>query len=259
MLDWGWDPTAAVVWVALLGNWFINLSTYTSDHAVIQRYLSTRDEKQAARAMWGNTIFVVPWGLLVFVLGTALYTFYRSHPELMEIGSKTDAIVPLFMAHQMPPGITGLVIAAVFAATMSTVDSGIHSMSTALVSDFYERWKPNSADQHRLVLARVLTVLLGAFATGAALIMATYNIQSLWDLFLKLIGLLGSGLAGLFVLGIFYAAGECVWLAGRSGGQYRRAVLCTELYHRPFLPLLRHRLGNRCHGRLPGKPARARR
>ena len=203
MLDWRWDPTVAVVWVVLLGNWFINLSTYTSDQAVIQRYLSTRDEKQAARAMWVNAIFVVPWGLMVFVLGTALYTFYRSHPELVEIGSKTDAIVPLFMAYQLPPGITGLVIAALFAATMSTVDSGIHSMSTALVNDFYGRWKPTSTDQHRLNLARVLTLFLGAFATGAALMMAAYNIQSLWDLFLKIIGLLGSGLAGLFVLGIF--------------------------------------------------------
>ena len=225
MLDWRWDPTAAVVWVALLGNWFINLGTYTSDQAVIQRYLSTRDEKQAARAMWVNAIFVVPWGLLVFVLGTALYTFYRSHPELVEIGSKTDAIVPLFMAYQLPSGITGLVIAALFAATMSTVDSGIHSMSTALVTDFYGRWKPSSKDPHRLILARVLTVLLGVFATGAALMMAAYNIQSLWDLFLKIIGLLGSGLAGLFVLGIFTRR------ANASGALVGVAVSTTLLFY----------------------------
>ena len=203
MLDWGWDRTAAVVWVVVLGNFFICVSTYSSDQVVVQRYLATRDETQAARAIWLNALFTVPWALLVFALGTALYTFYRSHPELLEIGSKTDAIVPLFVAHQLPAGITGLVIAAVFAATMSTVDSGIHSMSTTIVTDFYRRTRPQSTDKYRLLLARVLTVLLGAFATGAALLMATYDITSLWDLFFKLVGLVSSGLGGLFALGVF--------------------------------------------------------
>ena len=203
VLDWGWDPSAAVVWVALIGTSFINLSTYTADQAVVQRYLSTRNQSAAAQAMWLNAVFVIPWGLLVFTLGTALYTFYRSHPELMEIGVKTDSVVPLFMAYQLPPGLAGLVIAAIFAATMSTVDSGIHSMSTAIVNDFHGRLRPAASDKKRLLLARVLTVILGAFATAAAMLIATYDIRSLWDLFFQLVGLVGSGLAGLFFLGIF--------------------------------------------------------
>lgn len=160
-------------------------------------------QQSAGRALWLNAIFVIPWGLLVFSLGTAMWMFYRSHPGQFELGAKTDAVVPLFVAYQLPAGITGLVIAAVFAATMSTVDSGIHSMSTVLVTDFYKRLKPQSQDATQLLSARVLTVLLGSFATGVALLMAAYEIASLWDLFFKLVGLISSGVAGLFALGIF--------------------------------------------------------
>ena len=79
----------------------------------------------------------------------------------------------------------------------------MNSVATAIVTDFYRRIRPNSADQTRLRLARVLTIILGATATAVGLLMATYEIKSLWDLFTKVLGLFGGSLAGLFALGIF--------------------------------------------------------
>ncbi|UCC99589.1 MAG: sodium:solute symporter, partial [Phycisphaerales bacterium] len=198
-----WDYTAAAVWVVVLGNLMTNLVPYSADQTVIQRYLTTPTEKQAARALWTNAALTVPAALTFFFLGTALYAFYKSQPQNLNPTVNTDAILPWFVVRELPIGIAGVVLAAIFAAAMSSLDSSMNSMATVLVTDFYHRFNPGSTDRTRLLLARVMTVALGAFGTGCALLMATYPIKSLWDLFLALLGLLGGGLAGLFVLGIF--------------------------------------------------------
>ena len=79
----------------------------------------------------------------------------------------------------------------------------MNSVSTAVVTDFYARFRPESTDVVRLRLARWLTAGLGLIATVTAATMATYEIQSLWDLFMRMLGLLSSGMAGLFAVGMF--------------------------------------------------------
>ena len=202
-VNWTWDMTTTAIWVMVIGNIFVNLVPYTSDQAVVQRYLTTKDEKQAAKAIWANAALIIPESILWFGLGTALYVFYKSQPALVSPAVDTDTIFPFFIAQQLPPGVTGLVIAALFAAAMSTVDSSLNSVATVVVTDFYRRFKRNVSDRACLTLARRLTAVLGLLATASALFMATYEIQSLWDLFQMLIGLLGGSMAGLFVLGIF--------------------------------------------------------
>jgi Na+/proline symporter len=145
----------------------------------------------------------LPAGLIFFFLGTALYVFYRTFPQNLDPNLETDAILPWFIVHELPSGLAGLVVAAIFAATMSSLDSSMNSMATVFVTDFYQRLKPDATDHFRLRLARIITIVLGAFATGCALLLARYPIKSLWDLFLVLLGLLGGTLAGVFVLGIF--------------------------------------------------------
>ncbi len=203
MIDWSWDLTTTAVWIVLLGNLFANLGPYTSDQVVVQRYLTTKDEKAAARSIWTNAALVLPGTVLWFGLGTALYAFYKLNPERLEPATNTDAIFPLFIAQQLPAGLSGLIIAAVFAATMSTLDSSMNSVSTAGVTDFYRRFRPGVADAVCLRLAKWLTGLLGAAATAAAVLLATFDIASLWDIFQQVMGLFGGALAGLFALGIF--------------------------------------------------------
>lgn len=198
-----WDYTETAVWVVLIGNIFSNLVPYSADQTVIQRYLTTPTEKQAARAIWTNAALTVPAALIFFFLGTALYAFYKSQPQNLAPTLDTDAILPWFVVQELPIGVAGVVLAAIFAAAMSSLDSSMNSMATVLVTDFYHRFRPKSADQTRLLLARIITVVLGIFGTGCALLMATYPIKSLWDLFMALLGLLGGGLAGVFMLGIF--------------------------------------------------------
>ena len=202
VFNWSWDYTATSVWVVLIGNLFNNLVPYTSDQAVIQRYLTTKDENAAARGIWMNAAMVVPSTLVLFLLGTALWAFYRANPALLDPSQATDSIFPLFMAQQLPVGIAGLVIAGVFAASMSTLDSSLNSVATALTTDWYARFHPDAEDHGKLVLARWLTAILGVLATSMSLLLASFDVGSLWDTFQAGMGLFGGGLAGLFALGI---------------------------------------------------------
>ena len=161
MFNWTWDWTTTAVWVVLVGNLFMNLVPYTSDQAVVQRYFTTKDQAAAARSIWTNAILIVPSTLTLFLLGTSLWAFYRDNPEMLNPTLPTDSIFPLFIAQHLPAGIAGLLIAAVFAASMSTLDSSLNSVSAALVTDFFVRFRPDSTERSRLVLARSLTAGLG--------------------------------------------------------------------------------------------------
>ena len=200
---WTWDYTTTAVWVVLGGYLLSNLIPYTADQTVVQRYLTTEHEKQAARSIWTNALLTIPAGLIFFGLGTALFVFYREHAASLEPALQTDAIFPLFIMQQLPVGVAGLLIAGIFAAAMSSLDSSMNSVAMAIVTDFYRRFTPGSTEKGRLRLARWLTVALGMLATTVGLLMATFEIKSLFDLFLELLGLFGGSLAGLFALGIF--------------------------------------------------------
>jgi SSS family transporter len=199
-----WDWTSEALAVVILGAIFTNsLIPYTTDQAVIQRYLTTPDEKQAAKAIWFNGIMAVPVGLLFLSVGTGLYIFYSSNPDKLAPLEKADQIFAFFISHEMPSGLAGLVIAGVFAAAMSSLDSSMHSISTVVTTDIVLRFRTNLSEATYLRIARVLTVILGISGTAAALFMASIDIRFLWDFFLGILGLLGGTLAGVFVLGIF--------------------------------------------------------
>lgn len=203
LVNWSWDLTSASLFVVLLGNLLSNFAPYTADQAVVQRYITTADPKQAERAIWLNGCLAIPATALFFAIGTALFLYYRQHPEQLDPTLETDSIFPFFISRIMPPGVVGIVIAGIFAAAQSTASSSVNSISTALVTDWLLRFYPGLSDRFCLRVGQALAVLLGFGGTGLALFLATTDVKSLWDAYLGLLGLLGSGLAGLFALGIF--------------------------------------------------------
>jgi SSS family transporter len=203
MVDWNLDFTTLTIWVILLA-WANHLVPYASDQSVIQRYMTTKDETASRRAIWTNAILAIPASLLFFGMGTALYVFYKEHPaDLNPTMASADAIFPWYIMHELPAGLSGLLIAGIFAAAMSSLDSSMNSMSTAIVTDFYRRFRKGLTETHCLRVARGLTALFGVVGTVFALVMASTDIKSIWDQFIMILGLLGGGLGGLFVLGIF--------------------------------------------------------
>lgn len=219
--DWSMDLTRGSVLVMVLGAVFTNLIPYASDQSIVQRYLSVRDEREAKKAVLGGAILSIPASILFFALGTALWGFYRANPERLEPTAQLDQIFPFFIVNEMPAGLAGLVLAGLFAAAMSSLDSAMNSVATAFTSDWYRRFRPQSDDVRRLRVARVATVVIGVVGTGAAIIMARRNEPSLLDLWFKVIGLFGSGVAGVFLLGALtkrtgVAAGWAGLVAGAS-------------------------------------------
>ena len=205
LFDWSLSGTSATFWVVILGGLANNLISYTSDQTVIQRYLTTKDERSAGHGILLNGLMSVFISVAFFAIGTGLYTFFKTHPADLDITmAKGDTIFPFFMMSQLPAGVAGLLIAAIFAATMSTISSNINSVATAFSVDFYRRFRPQTSKATMLRVARWACIVSGVVGMGIALLMATWNILSLLDFFQEILGLLSSGLGGLFLMGIFF-------------------------------------------------------
>jgi len=191
------------LWVVVLGGIGQNLVPHSSDLAVVQRYMSVPSLQHARRAIWTNAIAVIPASILFFAVGTALFVFYKNNPERLDPTFKNDAIFPLFIARELPVGIAGLVVAGVFAAAQSTISTSMNSSSTAFVTDFIRPLRIVKTEKGYLRLARIMTLALGCLGTALAVLFASSDIKSLWDMFMKILGLLGGSMCGLFCLGIF--------------------------------------------------------
>lgn len=232
-----WDFTVMALWVIVFGNFLGHLVPYTTDQAVVQRYLTVRDEKQARRAIWTNAVMTLPGSILFFGIGTALFAYYAHHPGQLKPMLHNDAIFPLFVKQEFPAGLAGLVIAGVFAAAMSTLDSSMNSIATAVTTDFYRRFRPDASDRRCLALARWVTVIVGALGTCTAAWMAWQGgkIHSLFFHFQTIMGLLGGSLGGIFILAIFTRRATA-WpavvgaLAGAAGQIYMASYTNMHFY-----------------------------
>ncbi|MBA2113819.1 hypothetical protein HOV93_09720 [Planctomycetes bacterium FF15] len=149
----------------IIGFFFINLVSYTTDQTVIQRYLTTKDEKAAARSIWLNGLMSIPTAILFMTLGTSLWVFYEVHPELPTPES-ADQIVPWFIVRELRVGVAGLVIAGIFAAAMSSLDSSMNAIASASVNDFWLRLRKETTPHQELQVARMLTLGIGVLGTG---------------------------------------------------------------------------------------------
>ncbi len=236
LLDLRFMATEPVLWVVLVLAFIENLSSYTSDQCVIQRYMSVKDEKSAARSIWFNGVFTVIVSALFCAIGTALWTYYRSHPEMLDPSlPKSDSILPFFIVSGLPPALAGLVAAALFAATVSTLSANLSSAATALTADFVLKFRPGISPEAQVRWGRAFTFAAGIIGIAAALVLAHTDTRSLFDKFKEFISVLTAGLAGLFFLGVFVRR-----VGGRAAvaGLLLNYVVCFTLRYAP-LPFAR--------------------
>ena len=203
LANWNWDLGTASLWVIVIGNFFNTFPPLTADQTNVQRYLTTRDEKGAARSIWTNTLLTLLASFIFFGLGTALWAFYKTQPSLLNPSGQTDAILLWFVVQQLPEGIAALAIAGLLASAMSSLDSSLNSIATVITTDVYRRFNPAASDRQCLKLARLLILLFAVLGTGSALYLVSLGSSSMWDHYIKIVGLFGGGLAGLFAAGIF--------------------------------------------------------
>lgn len=204
MANFHMDPSSTYVafWVIAFGALGQNVSSYTSDQAVVQRYLSTPTQEDAARAIWFNAGLSIVATILFFGIGTGLYVFFQSNPQVLDLTINNDQIFPYFIISQMPVGVAGIIIAGLFAAAQSTVSTSMNSMATAFMTDFVGTDRKVSDQSRALKKARIATLIFGSMGTILAFTFISPEIRSLFDSFIKVVGLFMGTLGGLFLLGM---------------------------------------------------------
>ena len=218
-----WTITEPVLWVVFVGGFLTQLVTYSSDQVVVQRYLTTSTEKEARKSIYTNAT-VIPASLIFFSVGTALWVYYRHHPAALNPHGRTDDVFPWYISNQLPTGLAGLVIASLFAATMSTISSSMNSIATVITTDFYQSANPPVQTDSVLLFARWVTVLLGAIGCLIAIYMVYLRNASIWDQYIKIIGLFGGCLAGDVCSGYLFPAHQqqrnFYWVCGERHSLY---------------------------------------
>ena len=203
LLDFSFDLTKATVWGFIFLVLFDVVLTFPKDQVLMQRTLSTKSDKEAGRSIWAFAAIMIPGGFVFYTIGTALFVFYKANPDRLNPLLPIDATFPLFIAAELPMGVTGLIIAGIFAAAMATLSSIMNSVATLVSVDFYEKLRKDVSQKKSVLFAEVMTVIVGLVGIGVALLLSRYDIHSLFDVSIELAGLLGGGFAGAYTLGMF--------------------------------------------------------
>lgn len=234
-------------WVVLVYGIVMNLNNFGIDQSFIQRYHTARDHAAAARSVWLSVFLYVPLAAIFLFIGTALFVYYHHPSQEKTLGEMTaeqanrlqqeegispddpnydrkleeavgDNAFPHFMANRLPPGMAGLLIAALCAAAMSSIDTSLNSSATIVLSDIYKRFfRPQAGERESMRVLYLATLVTGALGTGVAV--ATIGAGSVLDVWWKLSGIFAGGMLGLFLLGfIARRAGNTAALTGVTVG-----------------------------------------
>jgi len=213
------EPT---VWVVLLYGMTINLQNFGIDQNFVQRYIASKSDAEARKSLLLGSLTYVPLSAVFLFIGTALFAYYEVHPASLPAiyrdPAQADAVFPWFIVSVLPPGVTGLLIAAIFAAAMSTVSTSLNSSATIILSDYYQRYvNPRAGERESMRVLRRTTLLWGAAGTAAAVAMT--EARGALDTWWTLAGIFGGGTLGLFLLGYFSrSAGNRAAQAGVATG-----------------------------------------
>ena len=186
-------------WVVLLNGLVMNLQNFGIDQGYVQRYITAKSDRDATRSVWLGALCYIPLSAAFLFIGTALFVFYRQRPELLPDGVTGDKVFPLFIGTQLPPGLMGLVLAAICSAAM---DSNLNCCATLYLCDIHRRYvRPQAGDRESMLVLRLATLVMGALSTLTAL--AMIQVKTALDVWWKLAGIFSGGMLGLFLLGLF--------------------------------------------------------
>lgn len=191
-------------WVVLIYGLFINLQNYSIDQNYVQRYLTTESEKGAKRSAVFGSLLYIPVSMVFFYIGTALYSYYTTMPELLpeelRLPGAGDKVFPYFIATGLPKGLTGLLVASIFSAGMSTISTSLNSTATIILSDYYKKFAGKEVSD----LTSMKVLYLSSFLTGAAgigIALLLVGVESVLDAWWSLASIFSGGMLGLFLLG----------------------------------------------------------
>ena len=201
VLDFSWSlSTTYTIWAGVLGGGFLSMASHGTDQLIVQRLLTCTDQRSAQKALVGSGFVVIAQFLIFLLVGLGLWAFYGGRNF-----ERPDEIFALFIVEQLPTGVTGLLIAGVFAAAMSSLSSSINSLASATAYDYWAPMTGASGDEARILRAgKVFTLIWsGLLISGAILFIPLSRGTSAVEVALGIASLVYGGLLGAFALGVF--------------------------------------------------------
>ncbi|MBN4048446.1 sodium/solute symporter [Flavobacteriaceae bacterium AH-315-O20] len=201
--DTSWSLSSRTVWVMIIYGFSENIRNLMADQNYTQKYASVSNIKQAKRSVWIAMLMYLPLTIIFLYIGSALFAFYSGTENTLNPADlKGDQVFPYFIATELPVGMKGLIIAAILAASMSTIDSALNCSATVLFEDYYTKYfNKKPSEKSSINFLRLTTVVWGVLGIGFAVLMI--NAKSALDLWWQISGVFGGGILGLFLLAIF--------------------------------------------------------
>ncbi len=187
-------------WTLAIYGLFFYLQKYTADQTVVQRYIAAKSDRQALGGIAMGAWLCLPvWTAFMFI-GSLLWAFYKLGGDVLPATiTRPDQVFPYFMVTQMPTGVGGIFLAALFGAAMSMLASDLNCLGLILTEDFYSHFFPRHSDEQRLRFGKVSIVLCGALAIAIAMRLSSTHGTAL-ALYYTATAIVAGGLAGLFLL-----------------------------------------------------------
>ena len=214
ILDFSLDFTKTYTfWSGVIGGAFLTMSTHGTDQYMVQRYLCTDRPRKASMALLMSGVIVLAQFIGFLFIGVLLFAFYsRVMPDVTFAAS--DQVFPDFITNHMPVGLSGLVVAAIFAAAMS---SSLNSIAATVVSDLYAPLRPGRPDRHYLNVSKLVTVIAGIVQIAVGIGMQR-SAKSALGTVLSVASLINGPILGVFLLGWFTKAKRSAALIAMTAG-----------------------------------------
>lgn len=195
------DFTRPTLIVMILNGLFYGFQNYSTSQLIVQRLLAAKDDRAAISATLTSVCVSIPVWLIFMFIGTCLWSFYKiTQLPLGPNVTKADDVFPYFIITQLPPGMTGLVLAGLMAAAMSTLSSDLNCLSAVAVEDYYRRLRPTAGDKNRLMAGKAIVLGCGLVAIVISLIYVRLGRDSILEAIFSIYAIFSGGIGGLFAL-----------------------------------------------------------
>ena len=218
------------VFIILVGAGINTFSSYISSQDVVQRFTTTTDIKELRKMTFGNGFLSIGTTTVIYLIGTALFVFYHQNPQLLQTAHQ-DQIFASFIVYQLPIGVSGILIAAIYAASQSTLSTGLNSVATSWVLDIQDSFNRQISEEKQTKIAKLVSLGVGIIAIIVSMILANGEIKSAYEWFNSFMGLVLGVLAGIFVLGVITKKATSM---GAYAGFFTSAIIVISLkYNHP--------------------------
>ena len=192
------------VFLLIVGAGINTIGSYVSSQDIVQRFTTTNDSKQLRKMMIGNGCLSIFIATVFYLIGTGLYVFYQVQGNPLPPNAQQDQIFASWIAYELPVGVTGILLAAIYAAAQSTLSTGLNSVASSWALDIQSTLnKKEMTFEKQTKIGQRVSLIVGIFAIIVSIMLAHGGVKSAYEWFNGFMGLVLGILVGIFILGAF--------------------------------------------------------